>query len=331
MMGRRDSALLMDALSPPAAESKAPLALHIDDATSHQWEKWLLTAERTAYQQHWAYGEMLAQCGTAVHRLRIEQDGRTVALVQLQRRRIARLLQLTLALRGPVWLESIDNETKVQAYQLLRSALPHLRWPHLSVWMPDAADTATLKATGRVRAVSGYATVLLPLDGNEDDWLARMDGKWRNRLRAAQKSELTIERLTSPESYLWLLHEEMAQAKRKRYAALHPMMVPLWQERAGASSVLALAAHGPQGECVAAVLLLVHGRTATYHIGWSNEQGRHLSAHNLLLFDAMRKLKSIQVRTLDLGGIATHGDGGLARFKLGTSGGDYTLLDGGFI
>ena len=85
----------------------------------------------------------------------------------------------------------------------------------------------------------------------------------------------------------------------------------------GTDSLLILKAEA-QRELVAGMLFLRHGRSATYHIGWSNAQGKRGGAHNLLMWQAMLRLKAAGVRWLDLGGIATDHGVGLARFKLGT-------------
>ena len=71
---------------------------------------------------------------------------------------------------------------------------------------------------------------------------------------------------------------------------------------------------------VGGALFLIHGTSATYHIGWSNDLGRQHSAHNLLLWRAMLLLKEHGITALDLGGINTGRSAGLARFKIGTGG-----------
>ena len=78
-------------------------------------------------------------------------------------------------------------------------------------------------------------------------------------------------------------------------------------------------------ETVAAMLFLLHGRGATYHMGWSNEVGRKLNVHNLLLWRAMAQLQAQGVELLDLGGVNTHDLPGISRFKLGTGGQVLTL------
>jgi len=76
---------------------------------------------------------------------------------------------------------------------------------------------------------------------------------------------------------------------------------------------------------VAAMLFLIHGRVASYHMGWADDEGRQLNAHNALMWKAMAYLQELGVEVLDLGGINTHDLPGISRFKLGTGGRAVTL------
>jgi lipid II:glycine glycyltransferase (peptidoglycan interpeptide bridge formation enzyme) len=71
---------------------------------------------------------------------------------------------------------------------------------------------------------------------------------------------------------------------------------------------------------VAGMIFLVHGSTATYQVGWGNEQGRQERAHHVLLWRAIQELKAMGIRRLDLGGVNTQRSAGLARFKMGLGG-----------
>ena len=98
-------------------------------------------------------------------------------------------------------------------------------------------------------------------------------------------------------------------------AALPPALVPAWQQAGGGLCVMTASL---QGATVGAMLFLVHGDRATYHIGWSSPKGKQVSAHNLILWRAIAKLRKAGVRELDLGGLNTQDVPGIARFKLGT-------------
>jgi len=91
----------------------------------------------------------------------------------------------------------------------------------------------------------------------------------------------------------------------------------------------AVASAKSAGQTVAAMLFLRHGAVASYHIGWSNEEGRRLNAHNLLLWRGMAYLKSQGLRALDLGGLNTRDLAGISRFKIG-AGGEVVTLAGTF-
>ena len=66
------------------------------------------------------------------------------------------------------------------------------------------------------------------------------------------------------------------------------------------------------------MLVLLHGATATYHMGWANDMGRKSNAHNLLLWRLMEYLQAHGIEKFDLGGINTSDLPGISRFKLGT-------------
>ena len=81
-----------------------------------------------------------------------------------------------------------------------------------------------------------------------------------------------------------------------------------------------------EGRAIASQLFLRHGRSATYQMGWTTPRGRKLGAHHRMLWEAMLTLKGDGVGELDLGGVESGEDGGLARFKQGTGGETVTLI-----
>jgi lipid II:glycine glycyltransferase (peptidoglycan interpeptide bridge formation enzyme) len=75
-----------------------------------------------------------------------------------------------------------------------------------------------------------------------------------------------------------------------------------------------------QQKRIAAMLFLLHGRVATYHMGWADQTGRETNAHKLILWRAFEILRARGMTTLDMGGVNTHDLPGISRFKLGMGG-----------
>ena len=170
------------------------------------------------------------------------------------------------------------------------------------------------------RIMGGYHTVLWDLRPDEDALRQGLAGKWRNRLVAAEKAGLTVTPISkSPDKYAWLLNEEAQQQRTVGYRAMPLDLTPAFHRHAGKGAVIALQAK-QNAETVGAMLFLRHGPCATYHIGWANEAGKQLNVHNLLLWRAVAMLKKAGVEIVDLGGVNTDFNPGIARFKIGVGG-----------
>ena len=179
--------------------------------------------------------------------------------------------------------------------------------------------------------MTGDATVRIDLTVAPDALRAGLNGKWRNRLVAAERSDIAFTTNgAKPGQYQWLLDAENAQRKSRGYKSLPTALMAQWQEakasarsgdkRGGVVVYRADAGAGRDREPVAAMLFLLHGSMATYHIGWTSDQGRRNHAHTLILWNAMLDLKARGIRALDLGGVNTASGAGIARFKLGAGG-----------
>ncbi|MFN7643538.1 MAG: GNAT family N-acetyltransferase [Burkholderiales bacterium] len=296
-----------------------------------------------ALQQDWAYGDAMGALGTECLRAWVHEGGEggeggePVAAAQFLVRRIGGLLPVALCSHGPVWAPGTTPERQVAALQAIRASAP-LRWPRALLYTPDAPLAASTGFARLRRVMTGHSTVRLDLALEPDALRAAMHGKWRNRLAAAERSALKVERVgAKPAQYRWLLDHELAQRRRRGYIALPDGFVEAWQAAVGGGGARAGRPAADRGEPVltlradlgrdaaAGMMFLVHGEAATYQIGWVGEAGRELGAHNLLLWHAMLELRGRGVRTLDLGGVDTARGAGLARFKLGTGGAVVTL------
>ncbi|PWK62833.1 GNAT family N-acetyltransferase [Roseicyclus mahoneyensis] len=179
------------------------------------------------------------------------------------------------------------------------------------------AQGAALARAGFVRLATGREVAELSLAGTPENWLARMDGKWRNRLRHAQRQGLELRAAPlPPDRNHWLFHREAAQQAARGYRNLPPALIAAMA--AAEPGALTLFTARAEGRSIAAMLFARHGSSASYLIGWSDAAGRATSAHNLLFWTAMDQLRAIGVQVIDLGSCDAQSAPGLARFKLGS-------------
>ena len=296
------------------------MKLFWDDLDAADWDRHHAAAS-AALQQDWAYGSCMKAMGVSCLRVRVEDQGRTVALAQFIGRRLASVVSVVLCSRGPVWTAPLTVADKAAVYRCLRSSLPVPRL-RLAFFTPEEEADGAVGLPGWRRVMTGYATVTLDLSRPLDQLRAGFDGKWRNRLVAAEAAGLSVQRLgANPAQLRWLLDEEDAMREHRGVQGLPAGFIERYMQarKSAAHTVLTLRADH-EGERVAAMMFLLHGSAATYQVGWSNDTGRRLNAHNLVLWQAMQALQQRGVRQLDLVGVNTQRSAGIARFKLGTGG-----------
>ena len=161
---------------------------------------------------------------------------------------------------------------------------------------------------------AGFRQVMTPATVAELDLTQpmQMHAKWRHAVQKAQDGPLkTLHRSFDMAKDYWLLANDMAQQRAKKFRAMPHAIVQNWSAHETQISV-ALDRKTP----VAAMLFLKHGPTVTYQIGGANEAGRSLCAHHRLLREATAIFTANGHQRLDLGMIDTENAIDLARFKL---------------
>jgi hypothetical protein len=279
-------------------------------------------------QQSWAYGEALRSLGVEVQRVVAMENGQWLGCAQWTGRRLLAYLSLASCSRGPVFDPNTSVTWRAEFIRRARRELPlrPIRIPLLSPNQPDHEfDGAQVQGTHRV--MTGYSTVMLDLRLTADELRQQMDGKWRNRLvRAESMPGLKVFFQPSRAQLSHLLEKETQQRKVRGFFGLPTDFVSAYvaaHDKPAQSFRLAWAE--TERRTVAAMLFLLHGSVATYHVGWADDTGRDGNAHNLLLWRAMQELPACGIEQLDLGGVNTRELPGISRFKLGAGGRVLTL------
>lgn len=299
-----------------------------------EWNAHFARIARSTLPQCFGYAQAMGRTHGFVPRLGlIRRDGEPIGLVQILERRLLRLFRQRQMHRGPLWFDGVppDAATCEEIFRLLRRACPDNPLSRASLLPELPADPETEALLGRCgfrRFGPGYRTVWLDLGRSEEELRAAMARDWRQRLKAAEKAGLVVDLDWEAKNLPWLMKQEHEQALTKQF---RPMTGPLAVrirnalvkgngDAGGVLMAAALESRAKDAKPVASGLFYVHGRSATYQIGWANDAGRKSGAMRLVLWRAALALKARGVGWLDLGGINPESAAGVTEFKLGTGG-----------
>ena len=301
-----------------------------NDASQAEWRDLLAACGRSAVEQCWGYGEASAATGFTVDRgVIVNDDDTPCGLVQAFTKRFLGVATVTQIIRGPLWIgepPSLETQRPILAHLRRRFTKGRLRFVY---WLPEMIDTPEARRIMRTvklrRVMTGYASAWVDLDPPAEALKAGLSGPWRNQLRRAEKEKLSMVVSNGGQDLDALLSRHDENRKKRGFGGPNGRFIRALIEgtsdRQDAVVVTARQAKQP----VAGVLVLRHGRSATYYAGWTSDEGRAVHAHNALLWRAMTHLQKAGVTWLDVGGLDTTNAAGIARFKLGLGGEVFTL------
>ena len=300
-----------------------------DLADSSDWDR-LHHLAAGSLQQSWRYGQAMQALGIPCLRALVHDGERLVGGAQFLQQRLPWFVRSALCSRGPLWHPEFTVGQQAHAVALLRKSLP-VRLPRVAIFTPELEQHEALRAgnpfAGLRRVMTGYSTVLVDLCRSATDLRRRLDGNWRNRLVAVERADIEVcDESADAQAHESMVAAEWEQRRSRGYFSLPRAFVAAWRAVPAADGGTLLLSARVAGERVASALFLVHGRTATYHLGWTGPAGRQSHAHNLLLWRAFLALQARGVEVLDLGGVETIREPGIARFKIGTGGRVCTLV-----
>ncbi len=302
-----------------------------------EWDILLNRADHCAFQQAWAYGAIFEKNNREVSRFVARDNGEVIAIGQIITRRYLDFLRFSFLLKGPVWLKKITIVQKKEILQNIRARYPLKRFNLFAFSPEEKTGEEKYDDMGFREIITGNSTVLIDLRLSEDELWKNLYGKNRTDIRKAEKSDFEV--ILGDHNALhadWLLKKEHRQQKEKKYqglpAELSKSYGQLYFPGQGVFTAFAVKKeqNSPPKKPMSGILILRHGKSATYHIGWNGKEGRKCRALNLLLWRMMLKLKQAGVETLDFGGINTTQAADIARYKL-SFGGDVIEMSGTFM
>lgn len=161
-----------------------------------------------------------------------------------------------------------------------------------------------------------YTTSYIDLKQTQDLLRSNLHSKWRNQLVKAEKSDITIVYDKSGKHVDFILKSYANMILSKQFSALNSNELEvLFEIFIKHEKVIFLIAFDENQNIIGFTIILTYSRSAVYFIGWTSSLGRELNVSNLLLWNSIVYLKSIDFEELDLGGYDSKVLPGVANFK----------------
>lgn len=268
-----------------------------------EWDRFLQSYPDAHLLQTGAWGDLKAAFGWQADRVRVGETGAQVLFRPL----IARFPMgptLAYVAKGPVGPDWPSLWPEIDALCRRRRAV-------ILKVEPDSWEPETPQEAGALEACfSGFVsgaepiqprqTVVVRLEGDEDDWLSRMKQKTRYNIRLAEKKGVQVRNSSNLEAF-----EQMMQVTGKRdgfgvhsleyYRRAYQLFYP--------QGLCDLLMAEYEGRPLAGLMVFARGARAWYLYGASNDEERNRMPTYLLQFEAMRWAKRHGCIEYDLWGI----------------------------
>ncbi len=287
------------------------------------WEDLFSKIKFSNLLQSYAYGEIKKGIEHwKVYRYVIEKNSQPVALVQvLEKNFCFGFCKIRRINRGPLFLSCMDSlaEQKKIIF-FLKKSLTSLRCRLF--WAPEleSSERILIKRQFWRKAQIPWVSGWIDLRQEESDLRKSLRGNWRNQLNKAEKVSLVIREILEKEEADVIMSSYQNMMKER---GEDPLDVRQFYDllKQGIGVLLAVYSNSL---CVGAVLIVRHGRAATYLMGWTGEQGKQHCISNLLVWRAILKAKyDWGCEVFDVGGL---GHPSIAEFKRGLNLTEYRLV-----
>jgi hypothetical protein len=289
--------------------------------------------------QSWEYGE-------AKHRsqrfrperfvIRRQEDDAPIGLLQTLVYGIPLLGGVARISRGPVFLNgssspAVSSEDLEAVFTAIKAAAGRQRWRLIRIAPELPADAPTAARLGRLgfkKRWEGVAvsSAVIDLTRPPEEIRAGFHSKWRNLLNKAEKMGLELEAPPLEEALAFLVREYEIMQQDKGFRGMPTELLrhmaaqegPTWNCR------ILFARH--EGQRCGMVMVVGHGDTCTYLIGWTSDEGRCVQANTFLLWQAMLLFRTLGYRSFDVGGLGGRTTEGVEHFKKRLQGQEYSLI-----
>ncbi len=257
--------------------------------STNEWEKRFSKIPRSNILQSYTYAR--AACPLLKQKARwglIFVDGREAGLVQMFEAGIFwNAFHAIMIDRGPLWFEGFGSPIHIKFFfDELNRQFPQ-RFGRKRRVLPETEDGLAaqkmIAGTGLVPANdAGYQTIWLDLAPESDTLRANLKSNWRNKLSKAEKAGFAMEWEGSIEHLPEILGHYAADKEARGYGGPSPDLLRVYAPMLAVQNNLLVGRSLENGKMTAFTVFALHGRSATYLIGWSSPAGREVAAHHRL-------------------------------------------------
>lgn len=219
---------------------------------------------------------------------------------------------------GPVFCNEIEDKDRIMVIEAIKKAFSG-GTKGILFFAPSLSRTGfninSMLSMGFKYRMEYFSTGFIDLNKKEEELRKGLGSKWRNCLKNAEKRGLLVHEINDKEEFYQTLNLHVADKETRSYSDSGDKITEYLYEH---DSLMGLYVKNDSGDIISFVYIALHGKTATYYIGWSNDEGYKSNASRLLLWGSMIRLKSMGYHWFDLGGIDFVNTKGVAEFKSGT-------------
>lgn len=291
------------------------------DLTPQDWVARLSKISRSTLLQSYAYAQAIRVSQNLNTRWAVLLiDGEEAGIAQIHEASIlGKLFHVVTLDRGPLWFKGYGKPKDWEDFSKSLNKLYPKRFGRSRRFIPET-DNTHLELTDFIKKdLPHYQTIWLDLTAPLEGIRKNLKQKWRNALNKAEKQNITVEIDEYGQFISWMIKRYIDDRIEKKYPGPSPKFLATLLSFCAKEETLLIFKASIKGEEIAGITVLMHGTSATYQIGWANDEGRKNNAMNLLLWQAITTLKSKGITEFDLGGINDQAPG-LVKFKEGLNG-----------
>ena len=146
---------------------------------------------------------------------------------------------------------------------------------------------AGLSAIATVLHERGHVVSGSDLSESEANLRGNLNGKWRNQLKKAETHNMKINIGSSASLFNWLMKQYKTMQIDKSFIGPKAGLYESIFKQNPNKLIIFQACYDDNP--VAGQMYIIHGKTSTYLVGWSSDQGRKKHAHNFLIWNPHHK------------------------------------------